>query len=329
MHREGMRDACSPSIREKRTMLQYIIRRLLQGVLIIFLVTTATFVVVRLMPGDPVFLLLGEGQVQITNEQIAAIRSKWGLDDPIHVQYITWIGNMAQGNFGESIIRTGVPISQMIGEAAPLTAMLNLLALGVAILVAIPTGMIAGAKRNSAFDYGASFFATLGVALPNFWLSLMLVILFALVLRLLPPFGIRSWQGWILPVFVLATEQMAILTRITRSAMIEALGQDYTRTARAKGLGEQMVLFRHALRNALLPVVSVIGYQFAFLLSGTIVTETIFAIPGIGRLLIDSVFRLDYQVVQAIVLLLAVLVVSVNLIVDLIYGLVDPRIRLS
>lgn len=317
------------SPRSLTSMARYIFVRLVQGALVVFLVSIAAFVIMRLIPGDPVLLLLGEGQVQITNEQIEAITEKWGFNKPWHEQYLIWATNLLRGDLGSSIVRTGVPVSTMIFEAIPITAQLNLYSLALAMLIAIPAGIIAGVRRNSPFDYLVTAGSTLGVALPNFWVSLMLIVLFAATLRWLPPFGLRSWQGWILPVAVLATEQMAVIARVMRGATIEVLNQDYVRTARAKGLSERAVILSHAVRNALLPVVSVIGFQIAFLLSGTIVVETIFALPGIGRLFLDSVFRLDYQVVQSIVVLLAALVVLANLATDLVYALVDPRIRVS
>ncbi len=310
-------------------MLIYLIRRILQGVLVLFLISVITFAIMRLLPGDPVMLLLGEGRVRVTPEQIAAIHAKWGLDRPYHEQYLTWVGNMMRGDFGESLIRRGVPVRQMIAEAAPVTAFLNLLSLGLAALIAIPAGIIAGVRRNSWFDYATTFFSTLGVSVPNFWIALMSIILFAVYLKWLPPYGLRSASGYILPVAVLATEQMALLARVMRAATIETLGQDYVRTARAKGLNERVVIVRHAVRNALLPVVTVVGFQIAFILSGTIIIETIFALPGVGRLLVDSVYRLDYQVVQSLVIVLSVLVVVANLVTDLIYAIIDPRIRMA
>lgn len=309
-------------------MGRYLIARLFQGTLVIFLISIITFIIVRLIPGDPVDLLLGEGQVPITDAQVEAIRRQWGLDRPLWEQYLTWMGKMLTGNFGTSIIRTGVPVNRMIWEAVPVTALLNLLALGIAIAVAIPAGIIAGARRNSWFDYLLTGGSTLGIALPNFWLGLMLIVVFGVMLRWLPPFGLRSWQGYILPVVVLATEQMAVLARVMRGAMIEILKQDYIKTARSKGLSYQAVLLGHAVPNALLPVVTVIGFRIAFLLSGTIIIESVFALPGIGRLLYDSVFRLDYQVAQAIVMVLSILVVVVNLLTDLTYAAIDPRLRL-
>ena len=309
--------------------MSYTIMRLLQGMLVVVLISIITFVIMRMLPGDPVYLLLGEGQVQITEEQIQAVRAKWGLDLPLHEQYFVWVGSMFRGDFGTSLIRTGVPIREMIVEAGTVTAILNVAAITIALVIALPVGIIAAVRRNSTFDYITTFLTTLGVAIPNFWLGLMLIIFFSLTLRWLPPFGLRSWQGYILPVVVLATEQTAVLTRIMRGAMIDVLDEDYIATATSKGLPQHLVILRHAVSNALLPVVSVIGFRIAFLLSGTIVVETVFALPGIGRLLTDSVFRHDYQVVQSLVVLLSVLVVVVNLITDFVYMVIDPRIRNS
>jgi peptide/nickel transport system permease protein len=310
-------------------MLRYISVRLFHGAIVILLISVLTFVVMRMMPGDPVYLLMGEGQVRITDEQIQAIRARWGLDKSYLEQYLIWAGNMLTGNFGESIIRTGVPVRQMIFEAIPVTAQLNIYSMLLALLISAPMGIWAAVKRNSAVDYASSVVSVLGVATPNFWLGLMLIIVFSLMLGWLPPFGLRSWQGFILPVTVLAIEQMAIFTRVMRSSTIEALKQDYVRTATAKGLPRNAVVLGHAVRNALLPLVTVIGFNIAFLLSGTIVVETVFALPGIGRLFTDSVFRLDYQVVQSLVVVLAVLVVAANLLTDLVYAFIDPRIRIS
>jgi peptide/nickel transport system permease protein len=311
-------------------MLRYVIRRLLQGLIVIFLISVATFGILHLTPGDPVYILIGEtGKTQLTPEQINQIRHYWGLDRPLYVQYLTWVGHMAQGNFGESVIHLGTPVNSMIRQAAGVTFKLNAMALLLAIAIAIPAGILAGVKQYSFFDYFSTVGATLGVSVPSFWIALMVIILFALKLGWLPPFGVSSWKGYILPVLVLSFEQMAIVARLMRSTMVETLGQDYVRTARAKGLSGSTVLSRHVVRNSLLPVVTVIGYRIAFLLSGTIIVETVFAIPGIGQLFVNSVYHLDYQVVQAIVLLLSVLVVIANLLTDLVYAYIDPRIRLQ
>ncbi|MEZ4864650.1 MAG: ABC transporter permease [Caldilineaceae bacterium] len=310
-------------------MINYIISRLLQGALVIFLISVATFVVMRMLPGDPVMLLLGEGEIQITQQQIDAIRAKWGLDKSYPEQYWVWATNLLHGDFGESLIRRGVPVRDMIVEAMPVTGKLNVIALFLALIVSIPAGILSGVRRNSAFDYFSTVGATVGAALPNFWFGLMGIIVFALMLRWLPPFGLKTWQGYILPVVVLSSEQMAVFTRVMRGATLETLNQDYVRTATAKGLAPSVVIMRHAVRNALLPVVTVIGFRIAFLFSGTIIVEQIFALPGIGRLFVDSLYRLDYQVVQSLVVILASLVVLINLLTDLAYAFVDPRIRIE
>ena len=312
-------------------MARYTVVRLAEGLVVLLLISVATFLIMRLLPGDPVMILLGEGGggIRMTEEQIDAIHRRWGLDDPWHVQYLLWVKNMFTGNFGQSIFRPGVLVREMIFEAIPVTFNISAAGLIIALALAIPMGIMAATKRNSLFDYAATIFSTLGVALPNFWVALMLIVLFSLVLKWLPPFGLHSWQGYIMPVMVIATMQMAVIMRVTRGSLIEELGEDYVRTARAKGLAERGVIGTHAIRNALLPVVTVIGVQFAYILSGTIIVETVFALPGIGRLFTDSVLHLDYQVVQSIVFLLAVIVVVVNLLTDLTYALIDPRIRIE
>jgi peptide/nickel transport system permease protein len=308
-------------------MWRYVLSRLLQGAAVIFLVATAAFLILRLTPGNPVDILVGEAEV--TPQQVAAIRHLWGFDRPWYVQYVTWLGNMARGDFGVSVIRTGVPVGTMLGQAAPVTITLNAAAFAVSVAIAIPVGILAGVRRYSVFDYLGTVGATLGVALPSFWISLMAIILFAVKLRWLPPFGLHSWTGYVLPVAVLATEQTAVIARLMRGSVAAVLHQDYVRTGRAKGLSEPAVVLRHTVRNALLPVITVLGYRMAFLLSGTIIVETVFALPGVGRLLTDSVYHLDYQVVQVIALLLAVIVVAANIATDLVYALVDPRIRIG
>ena len=308
-------------------MLRYVLLRLLQGLVVVFIVSVATFGIMQLAPGSPVDIMIGEAQV--TDAQIEAIERKWGLDRPVHEQYLTWLGNVARLDFGQSVIRTGVPVGEMLLEAAPMTIRLNLLALAIAAAVAIPLGIAAAVRRYSPLDYASMLTATLGVALPNYWVGLMLIILFSLVLGWLPPFGAAGWRGYVMPVAVLAFGEMAVLARMARGATAEVLGQEFVTVARAKGLREGRIVTRHVVRNALLPVVTLLGYRLAFVLSGTIVVETIFAWPGIGRLFIDSVYRLDYQVVQAIVLLLSTIVVLGNILTDLAYAYIDPRIRVT
>jgi peptide/nickel transport system permease protein len=308
-------------------MLRYIARRVLQGILTIIIVSFITFGLMHVGPGDPIEAFVGERPM--TADQIERLRERWGLDRPWYEQYLTWAGNMARGDFGTSIMRPGQTVGEMMRSAAPETLKLNIYTFILSVAVAIPLGIIAGVRRYSKLDYGSMVGSTLGICIPNFWLALMLILIFSLQFGLLPSSGTRTWHGWIMPVIVLATAETALLARLMRSSTIEVLNQDYVTTARAKGLAEYTVIVRHAVRNALLPVVTVLGYRVAFLLSGTIVVEYIFAIPGIGRLFLSAVLRQDYQVVQAIVLLFAVLVVVANIVTDLIYAYVDPRIRLG
>lgn len=309
-------------------MLGYSVRRLLQGALVIFFISVAVFLLLRLVPADPIeFMVGGEGAIAITPEVVDAVRARWGLDLPLHQQYLRWVYLILRGDWGESIVRVGVPVRHMLFEAAQVTVILTSISIALALLISIPAGVIGAVRRNSIYDYLLTFVTTLGISIPSFWFALMAIIVFALILGWLPPFGIHTWQGFILPVTVLAFLEMALFTRVTRGAVIEVLDEDYIRTAYAKGLTERVVVLYHALRNALLVVVTVVGFRIAFILSGTIIVETIFAIPGIGRLFMDSIFRLDYQVVQTIVLVFAVIVVVVNLLTDLIYAYIDPRIR--
>ncbi len=306
-------------------MLRYMVVRLSQGMVVLFLVSLTVFTILQLAPGDPVDLIVGEAQM--TAEQREEIRRFWGLDRPPYIQYFSWLGNILQGDFGRSVNMGGLPVSRLLATAAPATLKLNALAFFFSVLVAIPAGIISAVRRYSVFDHASMLLSTFGIALPGFWVGLMLIVLFSQRLGWLPPYGMQSWKSYVLPVAVLATEQTALIARVMRSTTLEVMAQDYVTTARAKGLAERIVLLRHIVRNALLPVVTVLGYRLSFLLSGTVVIETIFAWPGIGRLLINAIFRRDYQVVQTIVLLSAALIILINLLTDLIYAYVDPRIR--
>jgi ABC-type dipeptide/oligopeptide/nickel transport system permease component len=307
-------------------MLSYIINRLFQGAIVVVLVSILTFLVMQAVPGSPVDLMIGKQKVSI--EQRKAIEHKWGFDRPWYDQYFTWAGKLVTGNMGESVVRTGEPVSSMIKNAALMTLRLNVLSFFISCASALPIGMLAAIKRSSWLDYGSMPGATIGVTIPNYWIALMGIVLFSVKLGWLPPYGADSWKSYILPVFVLAFEEIAALARLTRGATMEVLGQDYVTTARAKGLKEKVVISRHVLRNALLPIITVIGYRIAFILSGTIVVETVFGWPGMGRLFFDSINRLDYQVVQAIVLVLSIVIVVVNILTDLTYALIDPRVRI-
>jgi len=307
-------------------MFAYLIQRLLQGVVVIFIVSILTFAIMQAAPGSPRALMVGEAYV--TEEQLAAIDRKWGFDQPWYVQYFTWAGNLVSGDLGTSVIRTGEPVSSMILNAASFTLRLNALSFVISLLIAVPLGVFAALKRYTWFDYGSMIFSTIGVTIPNYWIGLMGIVIFSVQLGWLPPYGADSWKGYILPVVILSIDEIAALARLTRGATIEALSQDYVTTARAKGLRDHVVTIQHVVRNSLLPIVTVIGFRIAFILSGTIVVETVFAWPGLGRLFYDSIVRLDYQVVQAIILFLTALIVLVNIITDLTYAFIDPRVRI-
>lgn len=308
-------------------MFAYIVKRLIQGVIVLFFVSLLTFFVMYFMPGDPARQMVG--QAYVTEQQLDAIRDRWHLNDPWYERYWTWVSNVVQGDFGTSMMRPGVEITSMIGEAAGMTLRLTAISFSISLLIALPVGVIAAVKRYSWFDYLSMLGSTVGVAVPNYWIGLMAIILFSVKLGWLPPYGSAGWKSYLLPVIVLAIDEIAGLARITRGATIEVLGQDFVTTARAKGLMTRTILWRHVVRNTLLPVITIIGYRAAFILSGTIVVETVFAWPGMGRLFYQAITSQDLQVVQAIVLLLTTLVVVANILTDLTYAFIDPRVRIT
>jgi peptide/nickel transport system permease protein/oligopeptide transport system permease protein len=307
-------------------VLTYVVRRVLVAIPTLFGVATVVFSLLRLLPGDPATLIAGP---TATPQVIANIRHQLGIDQPIWQQYLGFLGRLLRGDLGISS-RTGQPVVQEILTRAPYTAELALTSLVLAIAVGVAAGVLAATRRNTGADVGISGAAVFGVSMPVYWLGLMLIIVFAVRLRVLPAAG--NDQGalsLVLPSVTLALFSMGLVARQTRSAMLEVLGQDFVRTARAKGAGRQAVLIRHALRNALLPIVTTIGLQFGTLLGGAVITESVFAWPGMGRLLLDSISGRDYPVVQGVVLLLSVAFITINLLTDLVYAYVDPRIRYS
>lgn len=306
-------------------MLSYLIKRLLQGGLVLFLVTFFTFTVMYFMPGDPARTMVG--QARVTEEQLDLIRDKWNLNDPFHERYLSWMTNLLTGDLGTSMMRPGQAIGDMIQGAAWMTVQLTSLSMLISLSVAIPIGVLAATKRNSFLDYISTFGSTLGVAIPNYWIGIMAIVFFSVNLGWLPPYGADSWKAYILPVIVLSIEEMAAIMRLMRGTTIEILGQDYVKTAQAKGLRQGVILTRHVVRNALLPVITLIGYRMAFILSGTIVIETVFSWPGLGQLFFDAITNKDLQVVQAIVLLLTSIVVLMNILTDMMYAVIDPRVR--
>lgn len=303
-------------------MYHYIVRRLLLTVPVMVGVSLLVFLIVRLIPGDPATALAGP---QATPEFIAQIEAQYHLDKPIHVQYGIFLQGILRGDLGRSTFSRR-PVVTEIRERFPRTVELTLAAMFIATLVGIPAGILSATRRNSWFDHIGMIVALFGVAAPVFWLALMLQLLFSVELGWLPATGRGSFMHIILPAITLGLSSAGLLARITRSSMLEVLRMEYVTTARAKGLGERIVVSRHALKNAMIPVVTVIGLQFGILLGGAVLTESVFAWPGVGRLLVDSILSRDYPVVQGTVLLLSLTFVMINLLVDLFYAILDPRI---
>ena len=304
-------------------MVSYIIRRLLLTVPTLIGVTLIVFSMVRLIPGDPAIAIAGE---HASVEVVTAIRERLGLDRPFIVQYAIFLGNLLRGDLGRSAW-TGRPVSAELWGRFRNTLELTGASILIALVVGLVAGTISATRQYSFFDYIAMVGAMMGVSIPIFWLGLMLMLLFAVFLGWLPAMGRGTIAHLVLPAVALSTGSAAIIARMTRSSMLEVFHQDYIRTARAKGVIERLVIFKHAMRNALVPVVTIVGLQFGALLGGAILTETVFAWPGMGRLIVEAIFARDYPLVQGGVLLAAAAFVLVNLVVDLLYSFIDPRIR--
>ncbi|MEN8215837.1 MAG: nickel ABC transporter permease [Pseudomonadota bacterium] len=306
-------------------MLYFLLTRLLSTLTVIIGVITLVFLLIHLVPGDPVQAMLGE---TATPTDLEALREALGLDQPLWTQWWHYITNLFQGELGNSLY-SKEPILDILLERFPATLELAIAGLLVAVLLALPLGSIAALRKDSIYDNSAMMFSLLGVSIPNFWLGPMLILLFSLILGWLPVSGREGPLSLILPAITLGTALAAILARMVRSTLLEVLNEDYIRTARAKGLGETAVIIHHALRNASLPIITVLGLQLGTLLGGAVITEIIFAWPGIGQLTIESIERRDYPLVQACILLISLSYVLVNTITDLLYGWLDPRVRYS
>lgn len=306
-------------------MTAYILRRLLQMVPVVLGITLIVFVLVR-VSGDPVALLLPEDAEQY---QIDALREALGLDQPITTQYVIYMRDLLRGDLGTSIRYSGQDALPIVLERLPATLQLTLAALLVAVVISFPLGIIAAVYRNRWPDVSATSFAVLGQAMPNFWLGIMMILLFAVILGWLPVSGRSGLASFILPAVTLGTSLAALLTRLMRSSLLEVLNQDYVRTATAKGLRRRMVLSKHALRNALLSYVTVLGLQVASLMAGAVVTEQVFAWPGIGLLAIQAINSRDMAIIQTVVIIASLVVMVANLLVDIVYSLIDPRISYS
>jgi peptide/nickel transport system permease protein len=314
-------------------MTGYLLRRAGASLIVLIVASMLVFGGVRALPGDPALALAGEDR---SAKALEAVRAKYDLDKPVPVQYVKWVGRVVQGDFGSST-RTGLGVGSTILDRLPVTLELAFLSLVVAITIGLSLGVLAAVRRGSVSDYLGSTAALVGLSVPHFWLGLMLILVFSIGLGLLPASGfvaltadpIDNLRHMLLPAIVLGTGFAAVIFRQTRAAMLESLGADYVRTARAKGLNERAVVGSHALRNSLLTVVTIIGLQLGLLISGAVVTEQVFVLPGFGKLTLDAVFTRDYPVIQGVVLLTTLAYVLINFGVDLLYSVLNPRIRVS
>jgi peptide/nickel transport system permease protein len=307
-------------------VLRYLTRRALALVPILLGVTIVTFVVLRVIPGDPIQALIDERGVGIDQATIESIRQQFGLDKPLPVQYGKFVADAVKGDLGRSF-SSRQPVTSEILARLPATARLAGAAMVLAIVAGMLLGMIAAVRRTTWVDTASMVVALSGLSIPVFWLALLLMYVLSIQLGLLPPSGYGEWRNIVMPAIALGAAPAAVIARITRSAILEVIGSDYVTTARAKGLTERVVIWRHTLRNALVPVVTILGLQIGSLLSGAVVTETIFNWPGVGRLLVDSIFRRDFPMVQGGVILVAGIFAVVNVATDLVYAVIDPRIR--
>ncbi|WP_066294926.1 ABC transporter permease [Bacillus sp. FJAT-29937] len=315
-------------------MISYIFRRTLMAIPLLFGITILSFAIIKAAPGGPVAMLMDP---KMKPSDKAKFEEKYGLNDPIHIQYVKWLGNMAKGDFGESLIKRGTPVSELILNRLPNTLLLMVVSFVIAVLIAIPIGIYSAMRPYSPLDYSFTVGSFLGVATPNFWLGLILIMFFSVKLGWFPTGGVATlnqpFSIWdrihhlILPGFVLATADLAALTRYTRSSMLDVLKQDYIRTAMSKGFKEKKVVIKHGVRNGMIPIITLFGLMLPSFVGGAAITEKVFAWPGLGQLFIDSAFLRDYPVIMALTVISAVFVVIGNLLADILYAIFDPRIE--
>ena len=304
-------------------MRTYVLHRLAQSALTLLGVSVLVFVILRVLPGDPARMLLPDGAPE---SAVAELNRQLGLREPLVVQYGLFLSSVARGDFGQSF-QYRAPALRVVLERLPATVQLTLAAMLITVAAGVSLGIFTAVRRGTRYDVAGTIVAVLGQSLPNFWLGIMLILLFGVALRWLPTSGFAGWTSLVLPAVTLAAFSTALVARLTRSSMLEILNRDYIRTGRAKGLAERSVVFRHALRNAAIPVLTVIGLQIGALLGGAVITESIFAWPGMGKLIVDAIFFRDFPVVQTVLILSATVFVVINLAVDLLYTVIDPRIR--
>jgi peptide/nickel transport system permease protein len=316
-------------------MQQYTLKRIGLFIPTLFLMTIMVFVVMRIVPGDPAIALLeGDGGGSYTAQDLQNLREKLGTDRNMAVQYVDWVGGIFQGDFGDSYWFKASVMSEL-GDRMPRTLELAVLAIVLSVIFSVPLGVISAINPDGWLDFGARTFTIVGIAIPNFLMAVLMIIFLLTVFNWLPPLGyvelwdnpIKNMQQMIFPAIALAIYDMAFIARVTRSSMMEVLREDYMRTARAKGLSERVVLVRHGLKNAFLPILTISGWQFARLFEGAVIIETIFLIPGVGRILIEAIFHRDFPMIQAVIVVIGTGVLLINLVVDLLYGWIDPRIR--
>jgi peptide/nickel transport system permease protein len=318
-------------------MTAFIIRRFVQSLVVLLIVTIIIFIAIRLLPGDPLLMLVSQVETEeFTQQQLADLRHQYGLDKPLFIQYFDWLGNVLQGDLGRSIVGK-LPVQKEIIRRIPVTFHIGIIAFFLSICIGIPAGIICAVKRGTWIDNVVTTLANLGITVPNFWLGILMIYFFALYLRWLPVMGYTSpfenfWLSTrmlIMPVFCMMIGAVSGNTRQTRSAMLEVLGQDYIRTAWSKGLKWRVIIFKHALKNAIIPIITLVGMAIPALLGGSVLIEQVFSIPGMGRLAVEAIMAQDYPYVQAITLIMAGIVVLSNFMVELAYGWVDPRVRFS
>ena len=306
-------------------MLSFITRRLGRLVLTVFIISTVIFFVIRVIPGDPARVIAG---IDADPDSIAQLRDSLGTDRPLAVQYFDWLWDILRFDFGESYF-SGEAVMGLMLERFPITLFLSLLAFAISLLLAIPIGVVSAVRRWTGWDYAGMLFSQLGMAIPSFWLGILLLLAFSVNLRLFPLFGADSFRHFVLPALALAVGRAAFLVRMVRASTIEELAREYVVTAESKGLQHRTVVYRHALRNALLPIITLAGIQFGYLLGGSIIVEQVFSIPGLGRLFLSAIYQRDFPLVQGGVIFIAVAFSLTNFIADILYAVVNPKIRLS
>jgi len=306
-------------------LFRFVAKRLGRLLLTVFIISTLVFFVIRVIPGDPALIIAG---MDAAPEDVQAIRVKLGTDRPLPQQYVEWLWNVARFDFGESLIG-GEQVVDLIFERFPLTLILALMGIALGVLIAVPLGVISAVKRWSAWDYFGLIFSQLGMAIPSFWLGILLLLVFAVMLPIFPLFGSETPAHFILPALSLGFARAAVILRLTRASMVEELSKEYVITARAKGLTERMVKYKHALKNALLPIITITGIEFGYMLGGAIIIEQVFSLPGLGRLFLSGIYQRDFPLIQGGVIFVAIVFSLVNFAADILYSVVNPRIRIE